>query len=86
MAAKPLADLIDELLAPARAVGKLVLKQGPVEAAVPKRAPQPLDSETVARVGRQVSGVADPELRAALERLGQNIAQSTRHSRDDTAS
>lgn len=69
-----------------RAVGKLVLKQGPVEAPEPKRAPQPLDAESLARVDQQVSGVADPGLRAALERLGRNIAQSTRPRPDDTAS
>jgi hypothetical protein len=58
-----------------RAVGKLVLKQGPVEAAVPKRAPPPLDPAIAARVERQVAGVSDPDLRASLERLGRHVAQ-----------
>jgi len=69
-----------------RAVGKLVLKQGPVEAPEPKRAQRPLDPESVARVGRQVSVVTDPDLRAALERLGRHVAQSEKRSASDTAS
>jgi hypothetical protein len=60
-----------------RAVGKLVLKQGPVEAALPKRALPPLDPAIAARVGQQVAGVADPALRASLERLGRHVAQKT---------
>ena len=58
-----------------RAVGKLVLKQGPVEAPAPKRAPPPLDLAVAARVEQQVAGVADPDLRASLERLGRHVAQ-----------
>jgi len=58
-----------------RAVGKLVLKQGPVEAPVPKRAPPPLDPAIAARVEQQVANVADPALRASLERLGRHVAQ-----------
>lgn len=58
-----------------RAVGKLVLKQGPVEAPAPKPAPAPPDPAVVSRVARQVAHVEDPELRAALERLGQAVAR-----------
>lgn len=74
-----------------RAVGKLVLKQGPVEAPVPKRAPPPLDPGIAARVEQQVAGVADPDLRASLERLGRHVAQkqseqNTKRGGLDTAS
>jgi hypothetical protein len=58
-----------------RAVGKLVLKQGPVEAPAPKPAPAPPDPATVSRIERQVAHVEDPELRAALARLGQAVAR-----------
>lgn len=60
-----------------RAVGKLVLKQGPVEAPAPKAPPPPPDPEITARVARQVAGIADPALRAALERLGCSVAGNT---------
>lgn len=66
-----------------RAVGKLVLKQGPVEIATASRAAAPPDPATVARVANQVSGVADAGLREALQRLG--CAVATR-GRPDTAS
>ncbi|WNJ89304.1 DUF721 domain-containing protein [Bosea sp. 685] len=69
-----------------RAVGKLVLKQGPVEAPATKKPPPPPDPATVARVAQQVSGIADPELRAALERLGRSVGSGARHGRPDTAS
>lgn len=59
-----------------RAVGKLVLKQGPVAAAPQKAQPAPPDAATMARIASQVSAVADPGLRAALERLGAAIAQA----------
>lgn len=69
-----------------RAVGKLVLKQGPVEAPETRQAPPPPDPATVARVAQQVSGITDPELRAALERLGRSVGAGARHGRPDTAS
>jgi hypothetical protein len=37
-------------------------------------------------VAQQVSGIADPELRAALERLGRSVGAGLRHGRPDTAS
>lgn len=58
-----------------RAVGKLVLKQGPVEAPMPKPAPPPPDPAVIKRVADQVAAIADPELKAALQRLGQAVAQ-----------
>ncbi|RDJ23610.1 DUF721 domain-containing protein [Bosea caraganae] len=60
-----------------RAVGKLVLKQGPVEAPAPKPAPAPapLDPATISRVAHQVAHIEDPELRAALARLGQAVSR-----------
>ncbi|MDP3407182.1 DUF721 domain-containing protein [Bosea sp. (in: a-proteobacteria)] len=69
-----------------RAVGKLVLKQGPVEAPAPRRAPPPPDPALAARVGEQVAGIADPDLRAALARLGVHVAQNTKRRAIDTAS
>lgn len=58
-----------------RAVGRLVLKQGPVSAPVAAARAAPPDAATRERIAGQVSGVADPDLRAALERLGAAIAQ-----------
>jgi hypothetical protein len=57
-----------------RAVGKLVMKQGPV--APPPGPPPPprADAASVARVAEQVAGIADPDLRAALARLGEAVA------------
>ena len=69
-----------------RAVGKLVLKQGPVAAPATRKPPAPPDPAVVAAVARQVSGVADPDLRAALERLGQSVTQRANRQRLDTAS
>lgn len=57
-----------------RAVGKLVLKQGPVEAPAPKQAAAPPDPAVVQRVAGQVSHIVDPDLKAALQRLGQAVA------------
>lgn len=57
-----------------RAVGKLVLKQGPVEVPAAKPAPAPPDETIVNRVASQVAHIEDPELRAALERLGRAVA------------
>jgi hypothetical protein len=69
-----------------RAVGRLVLKQGPVAvAAAPKPVPV-LDPEAAARVAAQVSGVADEGLREALGRLGRAVALRMKTRGDDTAS
>ena len=68
-----------------RAVGKIVLKQGPVAVpAAPAPPPRP-DAKLVADVAKQVQMIEDPDLRAALARLGQSVAM--RRNRDaDTAS
>lgn len=69
-----------------RAVGKLVLKQGPVAApAVSKPAPPP-DPAVLARIDAQVASVENAELREALARLGRGIAQRRKAAADDTAS
>ena len=69
-----------------RAVGKLVLKQGPVEAPVVKAAPLPPDPAIVAQVAAQVAGIEDAGLREALERLGRSVAQNANRAQVDTAS
>jgi hypothetical protein len=69
-----------------RAVGKLVLKQGPVETPPARKPPEPPDPRIVEAVARQVSVVEDPGLRAALERLGQSVAQKAARRRSDTGS
>jgi hypothetical protein len=144
MAVKPLADLIDDLLAPALAaqgfagraivslwpeiVGeRLAQRTRPLKIDWPRRRPAPGEASepatmvirvesafalemqqlapivldrvnthlgwraVAARVERQVAGVADPALRASLERLGRHVAQkqvaeSTRRRSLDTAS
>jgi len=69
-----------------RAVGKLVLKQGPVAPLVTQKPVPKLDSETTARVEAQVAGVVDEGLREALARLGRAVALRTKTQGDDTAS
>lgn len=69
-----------------RAVGKLVLKQGPVAPPPRPLPPAPPDAATLARIAAQVAQVEDAGLREALARLGQGIAQRRREARDDTAS
>lgn len=65
-----------------RAVGKLVLKQGPVDAPAQRKAAAPPDPAVVAQVASQVAGIADPGLREALARLGQSVAQRARADAD----
>jgi hypothetical protein len=69
-----------------RAVGKLVLKQGPVAPLVTQKPLPKLDGETVARVEAQVAGVADEGLREALAKLGRAVALRAKTQGDDTAS
>ncbi|WP_439497048.1 DUF721 domain-containing protein [Bosea sp. (in: a-proteobacteria)] len=69
-----------------RAVGKLVLKQGPVEAPAPKQAAAAPDPAVVRRVAGQVSRIVDSDLKAALQRLGQAVAAKENRRRNDTAS
>lgn len=69
-----------------RAVGKLVLKQGPVAAPVAARPMPKLDGEEAARVEAQVACVADEGLREALARLGRAVALNAKARAPDTAS
>ena len=72
-----------------RAVGKLVLKQGPVAAPAVARPPPKLGIEAAAAVDRQVATVADEGLREALARLGKAVAlraQQGSPTGSDTAS
>lgn len=69
-----------------RAVGKLVLKQGPVAVPAPAQAAPPPDPAALARIAEQVSAVESPELREALARLGRGLAQRRKAAGDDTAS
>lgn len=68
-----------------RAVGKLVLKQGPVSQPARPTPTVALDAETLARIGERVAVVEDEGLREALARLGRAVAQR-RGARNDTAS
>jgi hypothetical protein len=68
-----------------RAVGKLVMKQGPVEPPAQRKAAPPPDPALLAQVARQVAGIADPDLREALARLGRGVAQRAK-APADTAS
>ena len=69
-----------------RAVGKLVLKQGPVDAPAAAPAPRPTDPALLARMESQVAGVEGEALRASLARLGAHVAQRAARQRIDTAS
>ncbi|MDP3258475.1 DUF721 domain-containing protein [Bosea sp. (in: a-proteobacteria)] len=69
-----------------RAVGKLVLKQGPVDAPVAAAAPRPPDPSLLARMEREVAGVEGEALRACLARLGAHVAERAARQRPDTAS
>lgn len=67
-----------------RAVGKLVLKQGPVAPLhVPARPAPPLDPAAAARIDDQVASVADEGLRDALTRLGRAVSQKARQGDPD---
>jgi hypothetical protein len=56
-----------------RAVGKLVLKQGPVAPPPAAPRPEPLDPAALARIEQLTTAVADDGLRAALARLGRGV-------------
>ncbi|KAA2236213.1 DUF721 domain-containing protein [Salinarimonas soli] len=58
-----------------RCIGRVVLKQGPVRRAAPKRAkPKPLDDATLQEIRAATAGVGDDALRASLDRLGRAVA------------
>jgi hypothetical protein len=57
-----------------RCIGRIVLKQGPVRRAGPKRPPLPDIAEADRRrVDAAVEGIAESGLRAALDRLGRAV-------------
>ncbi|MEO5336541.1 MAG: DUF721 domain-containing protein [Magnetospirillum sp. WYHS-4] len=59
-----------------RAVGRVKLLQGPLPSRpVPPRPPvlRPLEPEEEEALARSIAGIADPELRASLEKLGRAI-------------
>lgn len=61
------------------AVARLALVQGPsLTAAPPPPRLRPLSAEEQSAIEARVAGVADPELRAALVRLGSAVAGSRR--------
>ena len=55
------------------------LVQGPIAARPAPKVPPAPDPETVTRVAERAASVKDPELRAALTRLGARVATSRRH-------
>jgi hypothetical protein len=64
-----------------RCIGRVVLKQGPVRRAPPKRPkPAPLDDAKIQEIRAATAGVGDDGLRASLDRLGRAVA-STRAKR-----
>lgn len=69
-----------------RAVGKLVLKQGPVAAPVVAKPAPKLDGAAATRIDEQVACVADEGLRQALARLGRAVAINAKTRGHDTAS
>ncbi|MDQ0470506.1 DUF721 domain-containing protein [Labrys wisconsinensis] len=58
-----------------RCIGKLRLRQGPVEAPSPRvpPRPRPLDAAGERALATRIAGVEDEGLRAALERLGRGV-------------
>jgi hypothetical protein len=63
------------------AVARLVLVQGPLPLPVPPRPapPAPLSAAEAKTLDSRLAGIADPELRAALARLGQLVLAAARH-------
>ena len=62
-----------------RAVGKLVIKQGPVAAPPPPARPAPLASSEREAIAQKVAVVEDPGLRDALLRLGCSVKRKARN-------
>jgi hypothetical protein len=58
-----------------RAIGRLALRQGPLQQArrLAPKPPLPLKPAEEERLVRDLSGITDPELREALERLGRAV-------------
>ena len=58
-----------------RAIDRLQLVQGPLPAPPLRRMPPPLDAARARAIETKVAGIGDPDLRAALARLGSAIAR-----------
>jgi hypothetical protein len=58
-----------------RAIDRLQLVQGPLPTLPSRRIPPPLDAARARAIDTKVAGIGDPELRAALARLGSAIAR-----------
>jgi hypothetical protein len=60
-----------------RAVARLRILQGPVpERVTPKKRPGgPVTPETETKIAARVDGIRDPDLKAALQALGREIAR-----------
>jgi hypothetical protein len=67
-----------------RAVARLAIRQGPLPqpAVPPNREPKPVAEADRAALERRLDEVKDPELRAALARLGQAVLAATPGLRD----
>jgi hypothetical protein len=65
------------------AISRLVLVQGPLPLPAPRARPLPAppSAEEAEAIDRQLAGIADPELRAALARLGKSVASGSPHRR-----
>ena len=63
-----------------RAVARLALRQGPPATAPEPRPPRPraLTAEERQQLDRGLAGIEDPELKAALERLGEAVIGSAK--------
>lgn len=65
-----------------RCIGKLVLKQGPLPRKARKEPPPPpLDASEKAALAGRLDKVADEKLRAALDRLGENVIRAEQAGR-----
>jgi hypothetical protein len=62
-----------------RAVGRLAIRQGPLPQRPPPRPPEPraLTPSETATLGHDVAAILDPDLRAAMERLGRAVIAAT---------
>ncbi|HEX2137026.1 MAG TPA: DciA family protein [Microvirga sp.] len=65
-----------------RCVGRIVLKQGPVRRdPPPRREARELAEAERQRIGAAVGAIADADLKAALDRLGQAVVRSQRRTK-----
>jgi hypothetical protein len=59
-----------------RAIGRLALRQAPLQRRAKATSPRPLDQEAARRIAATLSTIADEGLRAALGRLGAAIKRT----------